>query len=282
MLRDGTFSIGTGDDIVLVNGIQHCNYNIGLMLEESYKLIGLPADRTPTGEEAKTISDNISEWYSDLTHAEILLAFQLAVHEVFEVDTEHYQKVSVKYISRILKAYKKWKEPHLRALEEKVISYNRDYLLEYLESVTKEQTATKELIVRNYEMYLEENCRNDKRCFLRSKNYEDLKLMGLMGIPNEGREELIEGFKKQARAYIAEKANDNTLASALKNAISPSKAEDEAKIFAIYYKFECWKNSGITGEKLMLTLNGCKDIVPLDYDENIQKFKRHNENRGAL
>jgi len=282
MRQEGEFTIGLGDEITVVNSIQFSRYQLGLTLEMCYNLVGLPADRTPEGEEAKMIALNIEDWFSELTHKEILLSFELAVNGVIEVDTEHYQKVSVKYISKILKAYRKWKEPHLRALEEKASSFNKDYLAEYLESVKREQNAIQALIIDNYRIYLEEGERNYKRCYLRSQNYDEMKAIGLMNWKQEDLPALKERCEIKAKKYINKKRSENDFSSAILNALCPSKEIDEAKIFAIYERFDDWKAEGVTAETVGGKLTRFKDLLPLDYSETITELKKHNEQREAL
>lgn len=71
-------------------------------LARVYLLVGV---KTPTEPETQILKDYIRRYYANYTAEEIVLAFEMAISGDFNADLEHFGQFTVKYLSRVFKAY---------------------------------------------------------------------------------------------------------------------------------------------------------------------------------
>lgn len=70
--------------------------------------IGLRSQNWPVDEEKQVLIDHILANYGTHTHAEIRLAFDMAIVGKLDVEVNCYENFSCAYVSNILNAYRKW------------------------------------------------------------------------------------------------------------------------------------------------------------------------------
>lgn len=82
--------------------------------------IGLRAENWPSDAEKAVLLAHIMQHYGTLTHAEILLAFDMAIEGKLTVEANCYENFSCMYFSRIMNAYRKWAAETLKQVPEEI------------------------------------------------------------------------------------------------------------------------------------------------------------------
>ena len=89
--------------------IKNCSLeDITGALRLSFVKVGLRAANLPSDLERQVLIDFIIRNYSGHTIQEINLAFDLAIMEKLDVETNHYENFTCKYFASIMKAYRRW------------------------------------------------------------------------------------------------------------------------------------------------------------------------------
>ncbi len=93
---------------------------INQMLRYCMIVIGIRTNNLPVGEEILVLKDFIIDQLGKFTQNEFKLAFKLAAADQLECDTKHYENFTCEYVSRIMKAYRKYANNILEFAERKM------------------------------------------------------------------------------------------------------------------------------------------------------------------
>jgi hypothetical protein len=71
-------------------------------------VVGIRAKNLPQGEEIAVLKRFLINHLGGYTLSEYIFAFELAAKDALECDTKHYENFTCEYVSRIMKAYRKY------------------------------------------------------------------------------------------------------------------------------------------------------------------------------
>ncbi len=82
--------------------------HINQVLRYCMLVVGIRSQNLPQGEEVIVLKNFIKNHLGGYTLTEYRLAFELAAADQLECDTKHYENFTCEYVSRIMKAYRKY------------------------------------------------------------------------------------------------------------------------------------------------------------------------------
>ncbi len=182
---------------------------INQVLRYCMMVVGIRSGNMPTNEEVPVLKNFLKNHCGGYTLAEYRLAFELAAADQLECDTKHYENFTCEYVSRIMKAYRKYAnnilefaerriKPEMKALppaNHNPLDLVNVYYKEFLAGEISWKTVTDKAFdnaYKNCQMGLSEN--NLKKCIAEAKTevliqYQDSKkkdeILQLKDIPIE-------------------------------------------------------------------------------------------------
>lgn len=238
------------------NGIVLARLRIAENLLFVYQMIGLKKENYPDKRLATAINKYIAKTFPYLTPYEVIVAFEMAVQELFDVDLNHYQIIDLKYIHKVFKAYSLYRGYLRRSIEAKTKREDiEDKRKQFLKNRVRTDEAVKRMLTDAYSKHKAGEVVDSN--ILQPEYYDFLDDLGLIKLSGSSKDNI---YKNAHKALTMQKNKD----------LSYEAVRKRSKKIAILFAFN---NLDYSAEEFVCELSrGCF----LDPDTHVNLYILNN------